>query len=89
MSSLEYECHYCKCELDEHNVTIDHIVPKALGGRDERFNKILSCRMCNEKKADSWPNCSCARCRKSRRIHWELHRISVTHNKRTKKEANR
>ena len=82
--SLEYDCHYCHIPLDSRNVTIDHIVPRALGGQDERFNKILACRDCNERKADAFPSCRCNVCRKSRRIHWEKFRISESHNKRTR-----
>lgn len=69
------ECHYCGKELYPGDVTVDHVVPRAAGGRDERFNKVLSCRDCNSRKADDWPTCSCNRCRKTRRIHWERYRI--------------
>lgn len=86
---LEYECHYCHVILDSDNVTIDHVVPRALGGRDERFNKVLACRNCNERKADAFPICACNFCRKTRRIHWEKYRISETHNKRTKAQSQR
>jgi 5-methylcytosine-specific restriction endonuclease McrA len=81
-------CHYCSVEMypgDPHTgPTKDHIVPRALGGRDERFNIIMSCRDCNSRKADDWPTHGCNRCRKARRIHWEENGISEFKNKKTK-----
>lgn len=69
-------CHYCDKELYPGDITVDHLVPRAKGGRDERWNKALSCRDCNSRKADDWPDCNCNRCRKARRIHWEKWKIN-------------
>lgn len=81
-------CHYCYVEMypgdPNTGPTKDHIVPRALGGMDERFNIVMACRDCNSKKADDWPKCDCNKCRKTRRIHWEQLRISETKNKKTK-----
>lgn len=68
-------CHYCSKELYPGDATVDHVVPRAAGGRDERFNKVWSCRDCNSRKADDWPTCQCNKCRKAQRIHWERYRI--------------
>ena len=69
-------CHYCQRELvGRVKATIDHVVPRAMGGRDERFNKVWSCRDCNGDKGSKWPTCTCNFCRKTRRIHWEMYRI--------------
>ena len=37
----------------KNNLTIDHIVPVALGGRTEDGNLRILCSFCNEKKADN------------------------------------
>jgi 5-methylcytosine-specific restriction endonuclease McrA len=69
-------CHYCKKELkSRRDRTVDHILPESLGGRSARFNYVLSCRGCNEDKADSFPTCSCRKCRKSVKIHREAWNI--------------
>ena len=41
-------CGYCSRPAD----TIDHIVPRARGGRHEWTNVTLACRRCNGKKGD-------------------------------------
>ncbi len=43
-----HTCAYCGGEGD----TVDHIVPKALGGTEEPGNLITACRRCNSSKAD-------------------------------------
>lgn len=75
MAVRMYECHYCHDVLTKNEVTKDHIVPRAVGGIDERLNIVDSCRECNGKKADAWPTCMCNKCRKTRRLHWEAFRI--------------
>lgn len=41
-----YICQHCGQEATE----ADHVVPKALGGRDEMSNLVASCKPCNTKK---------------------------------------
>jgi 5-methylcytosine-specific restriction endonuclease McrA len=74
----EHTCHYCGCAIgDVGNTkglperTRDHIVPRARGGEDVSWNRIWCCGKCNVKKSDRWPTCSCNRCRKARRLHWQ------------------
>ena len=40
-------CVYCGAPAQE----IDHVVPKAMGGRAWRKNGVCSCRKCNKRKA--------------------------------------
>ena len=53
-----WTCQHCGNELREndadaaHDATVDHITPKAAGGRDEMTNLIASCRRCNGIKSD-------------------------------------
>lgn len=70
-----YLCHYCGVAMTKLETTLDHIVPRARGGVDERFNWADACRDCNGKKADFWPSCGCNACKRSRRRHWEMYRI--------------
>ena len=44
-------CMYCgKGPLYKKALHLDHIVPRALGGKDEVQNLIVSCRLCNQRK---------------------------------------
>lgn len=47
-----FRCQYCGVILIEEDQTIDHIVPRAKGGRHEWKNVVAACRKCNTKKAD-------------------------------------
>jgi len=44
-------CHYCECDLDEANRTVDHKQPKSRGGTNVPDNLVLACRDCNGDKA--------------------------------------
>lgn len=77
-----WSCHYCSIELGLignpfglPEMTRDHIVPRARGGRDIGWNIQISCAECNVLKSDIFPTCSCGKCRRSRRRHWEFYRI--------------
>jgi hypothetical protein len=42
-----YTCRYCGGKAPNVELHVDHIVPKARGGRDELSNLVTSCRRCN------------------------------------------
>lgn len=44
-----YRCLYCG---SHSNLTIDHIMPKSLGGRDAWENLATACQTCNSKKGN-------------------------------------
>ena len=44
----KYECAYCGQTAD----TVDHIHPKALGGRHTWENAVSACRICNARKGN-------------------------------------
>ncbi len=48
----EYLCEYCHSLelLSANRFTIDHIVPRSLGGSDDIENLALACRRCNERR---------------------------------------
>jgi hypothetical protein len=43
-------CMYCNRKVSLSNFTLDHIVPKSLGGKYEWLNIVATCRKCNEIK---------------------------------------
>lgn len=49
-------CAYCERHLSLRRGTVDHYMPTALGGSNERANLRWCCRPCNEAKADMHPD---------------------------------
>jgi 5-methylcytosine-specific restriction endonuclease McrA len=48
-----YTCSYC---LEKYrNLTIDHIIPKSLGGENSFTNCVAACTACNRKKGNRTP----------------------------------
>lgn len=43
-------CHYCKAVFKPSELTMDHVIPLARGGRSERINLVPSCKECNNEK---------------------------------------
>ena len=50
-----YTCQYCIKKLNAKTATIDHILPKARGGKNTWANTVVACRKCNNKKACRTP----------------------------------
>lgn len=48
-----HRCAYCGGR--EGRLTVDHIIPKSRGGRDEFENCVASCRACNNRKGSKTP----------------------------------
>lgn len=48
-------CQYCSKTLVNADITIDHVIPKCQGGKNSFLNCVVSCRLCNSKKADKTP----------------------------------
>lgn len=46
----DYRCQYCCKQLNEESATIDHILPRARGGKTTFDNTVTSCFRCNNKK---------------------------------------
>ncbi len=47
-----FECQYCGTKRD---LTIDHVIPRAKGGKDSWTNLVTACKRCNAKKGDYTP----------------------------------
>ncbi len=50
----DYTCRYCRSR--EHELTVDHVLPVALGGSDDSSNLVAACKDCNSGKASSSPD---------------------------------
>ena len=48
-------CHYCGTAVPHKDLTMDHLVPLAMGGRSTRDNIVPSCKDCNTKKRSMMP----------------------------------
>lgn len=46
-------CHYCGKKLPAKELTMDHIVPIARGGKTTKGNVVPCCSICNVKKKSS------------------------------------
>lgn len=51
----QYICQYCGRRPPQDECTLDHIVPKSLGGDTSWYNCVLACYQCNSQKADRKP----------------------------------
>lgn len=50
-----FTCAYCGGVYDKKKLTIDHILPRAQGGKTTWMNTITACFTCNNVKADKTP----------------------------------
>ena len=48
-------CMYCGVVFHPSKLTLDHIVPRAQGGKDSWSNLVAACGVCNRLKADRTP----------------------------------
>lgn len=48
-------CHYCQRIFPPKELTLDHIVPVARGGRSTKGNCVPACKECNNQKKDLLP----------------------------------
>lgn len=49
-------CQYCSAPLERKTVTIDHVLPRAQGGKTSWLNCVTACVPCNKKKANQTPS---------------------------------
>jgi len=47
-----FVCQYCKKKLSPSSATIDHVLPRARGGKSTFENTVAACAPCNTRKAD-------------------------------------
>lgn len=51
-----HACRYCGAKAPEAILTVDHVVPAALGGSDDPRNLVAACDDCNSGKSSSSPD---------------------------------
>lgn len=52
----DYACRYCGGRAPDVQLTVDHILPVALGGSDEADNLVAACAACNAGKSSVNPD---------------------------------
>lgn len=48
-----YACRYCGAKAPDVHLTVDHVIPTALGGRDDPENLVTACVDCNTGKSST------------------------------------
>ena len=48
-------CHYCRGQFPPRELTMDHVVPLARGGRSAKSNVVPCCKDCNSRKRQLLP----------------------------------
>lgn len=48
----EFHCQYCGNRFSSRALTIDHVHPKAHGGKHSWKNSVAACKRCNQRKKD-------------------------------------
>jgi hypothetical protein len=51
-----HACRYCGCMAPDVKLTVDHVMPVALGGSDNPDNLVAACRDCNAGKTSTSPS---------------------------------
>ena len=52
----EWSCQYCGDEFKTNELTFDHVIPRARGGKTSWDNIVASCRCCNARKGSKMPS---------------------------------
>jgi 5-methylcytosine-specific restriction endonuclease McrA len=52
----DYVCQYCGVRKPPKELNLDHVVPRARGGKSTWDNLVTSCRPCNVRKGDALPH---------------------------------
>lgn len=50
-----YRCQYCSEKFSDKDLTLDHVVPRAQGGKTCFENIVACCKECNDKKKNRTP----------------------------------
>lgn len=60
------KCHYCGMPVPPSELTMDHMVPIARGGKSTKGNLVPACKTCNNKKKQLLP------------MEWEAYLVNQT-----------
>lgn len=53
-----FRCQFCGKRFEAQDLTFDHVIPRAAGGKTVWENILMACADCNARKRDSLPNWS-------------------------------
>lgn len=68
-----HTCQYCGTRPPRDELTIDHIIPRSLGGESIWTNVVLACADCNAKKGSSLlDECGMKLVKRPKKPHWSL-----------------
>lgn len=48
----QYVCQYCGTHVNNHDATLDHVLPLSKGGKSSWTNLATACKPCNYRKSD-------------------------------------
>lgn len=51
-----HTCRYCGAKAPEATLTVDHVIPRTLGGADDPTNLVAACTDCNAGKSSTAPD---------------------------------
>jgi hypothetical protein len=51
-----YTCRYCGAQAPDVPLTVDHVIPRALGGATDPTNLVTACKDCNSGKTSTSPD---------------------------------
>lgn len=49
----EFKCQYCMTRFSHKSLTIDHVIPKSMGGKLTWENTVAACKKCNQGKKNN------------------------------------
>jgi hypothetical protein len=52
----DHTCRYCGASAPDAKLTVDHVLPVALGGQNDPSNLVTACRDCNAGKSSTSPD---------------------------------
>jgi len=52
----EYRCQYCRRQFSSNDLSLDHVLPRSIGGQLTWTNTVTSCHPCNGRKGDTHPD---------------------------------
>lgn len=82
-----HTCRYCGAKPPEVTLTVDHVTPVALGGRDEPENLVAACHDCNGGKSSVPPDAELVADVAADALRWARARRSVIESWRRTQEA--
>lgn len=77
-------CHYCGVKLIHPDLggpnaaSVEHIVPKSLGGPKSRTNTVMACRRCNGTRGNGPSPCGCKKCTMAWYIYFLKQNLVIT-----------